>query len=117
MSDIKSRLYKGYRIQERSDGVVDVYDDEGNFSQLPLHYDLCQHSISGFNWGYGGSGPTQLAFSLLYDVTENQKVAHSNAQNFKWDVLARIPTDDDWQMTFEEINDWLLENSKETRNE
>lgn len=30
------------------------------------------HSPDGFEWGYGGSGPSQLALALLLDATENQ---------------------------------------------
>ncbi|GAI22752.1 unnamed protein product, partial [marine sediment metagenome] len=33
---------------------------------------ICDHSPDGFNWGYAGSGPAQLALAILLDVTEDQ---------------------------------------------
>lgn len=43
-----------------SGGIV-VADDY----RLPLRLDLVNHSPTGFAWGYGGSGPAQLAVALL----------------------------------------------------
>lgn len=34
---------------------------------LPLRLDLVSHSASGFEWGYGGAGPSQLALAILAD--------------------------------------------------
>ena len=109
----KLRIYKGYRIQNQIGGLVEVHDSEGNFEKLPVNESLYQGD-DGFEWGYGGAGPRQLAFSLLYDVTQNSVLAARNAQDFKWDVLARIPMEDDWKLTTEEIVKWVIENSKET---
>jgi hypothetical protein len=35
--------------------------------QLPPRHDLCNHSPDGFEFGYAGSGPAQLALALLAD--------------------------------------------------
>jgi len=35
--------------------------------ELPMRLDLVNHSPSGFEWSYGGSGPAQLALTLLAD--------------------------------------------------
>lgn len=32
---------------------------------LPLRLDLANHSPTGFEWGYSGSGPAQLALAIL----------------------------------------------------
>lgn len=32
--------------------------------ELPLRLDLAKHSPTGFEWGYGGSGPAQLALAV-----------------------------------------------------
>jgi hypothetical protein len=34
---------------------------------LAPRLDLCNHSPSGFDWGYEGSGPAQLALAILAD--------------------------------------------------
>ena len=35
--------------------------------RLKPRFDLRQHSPTGFEWGFGGSGPAQLALALLAD--------------------------------------------------
>lgn len=37
--------------------------DNGPLLPLPLRTDLCNHSPTGFCWGYHGSGPAQLALA------------------------------------------------------
>lgn len=51
------------------------------------------HSPDGFSWGYGGSGPSQLALAILLDFTE-RATALANYQRFKWDVIALLPSSD-----------------------
>ena len=46
------------------------------------------HSPTGFSWGFGGSGPAQLALALLLDVLDRDE-AQLRYQAFKWDVVAR----------------------------
>jgi hypothetical protein len=41
---------------------------------LNLRLDLRNHSPSGFEWGYGGSGPAQLALALLADCLGDDPV-------------------------------------------
>jgi len=51
------------------------------------------HSPDGFNWGYGGSGPAQLALAVMLEVYE-QKHAISVYQDFKWNHIAKLPKRD-----------------------
>jgi hypothetical protein len=48
---------------------------------------IINHSPDGFNWGYGGSGPAQLAASIMLELTGDI----GGYQDFKWDVVAKIP--------------------------
>ena len=51
------------------------------------------HSPDGFNWGYGGSGPAQLALAILLEhLPEGKAISHY--QQFKWDVISRLPQSD-----------------------
>lgn len=50
---------------------------------------LRNHSPTGFCWGYGGSGPAQLALAVLLDITD-EETALSNYQDFKRDVIAGL---------------------------
>ena len=71
---------------------------------------LADHSPDGFNWGYGGSGPAQLALALLLEVTDNDEVAGNHYQDFKWGVVAHF--DYEWEMSAETIMEWLDEHHR-----
>src|SRR6185437_10265213 len=70
----------------------------GRIATIPLNkrLDLVNHSPDGFAWGYGGSGPSQLALALLADALEDDKLALSYYQTFKWEKIATINQDIDW---------------------
>lgn len=48
---------------------------------------LWNHS-SEFNWGYGGSGPAQLALALILDATGSPGLAIKHHQDFKFRFVA-----------------------------
>ena len=53
--------------------------------------DLWNHSPSGFEWGYAGSGPAQLALALLADCLGEDDEAVEWHQDFKDQVVAGLP--------------------------
>ena len=80
-----------YQIQRTAQGVVCTVNEGTALSRpLPLRLDLWNHSPTGFEFGYGGSGPAQLALAILADCCGDE-VAVSFHQAFKWEVIARIP--------------------------
>jgi hypothetical protein len=54
------------------------------------------HSPDGFNWGYGGSGPAQLALAIMLKLTGKA----DGYQDFKWSVIAPLPQSD-FEIEFE----------------
>lgn len=60
---------------------------------LPLNprFDLSNHSPTGFEWGYCGSGPAQLALALLADHLCDPQQALDLHQRFKWQVVTELP--------------------------
>jgi hypothetical protein len=70
----------------------------------PLKH-VVKHSPSGFNWGYRGSGPADLAYAILYDLY-GKKVADRLYQQFKHDIIAQLPQDEDWTLTEDHIEQW-----------
>lgn len=66
---------------------------------------LYNHSPDGFQWGYGGSGPAQLALALLLDATTDPRTALDFYQQFKWEFVSGWGAE--WSITREEILDWL----------
>ncbi len=56
-----------------------------------VRHELVQHSATGFEWGYAGSGPADLALNILLAATGNQAFAESHYMSYKAQVIARIP--------------------------
>jgi len=73
---------------------------------------LASHSPSGFEWGYGGSGPAQLALALLLDYTDDEEVALAEYKAFKTEVVSQLECtgpDGCWRLTGYEIDATLRE--------
>jgi len=69
------------------------------------------HSPDGFNWGYGGSGPAQLAFALLLKFF-GPTAAKQLYQQFKVDYVSTWRQDEDFHINLEEIWRWILRQSE-----
>lgn len=67
---------------------------------------VCNHSPDGFNWGYGGSGPAQLAFAILIDQQADLRVAFDLHQVFKWELLVSADGDKDLHVEVD-VNEWV----------
>jgi hypothetical protein len=100
------KIYRGYRTPEGARVEVDG---------KPLrHYPL--HSPTGFEWGYGGSGPADLAVAILADVlgeTPTRDELNRGTpecwrlhQEFKWDVVSLFDRDT-WMLGEDRILAWL----------
>lgn len=61
------------------------------------------HSPTGFNWGYGGSGPAQLALALLLDI--RSPFAIQLYRDFTNDFVS--VWGDTWEITEQEILSWV----------
>lgn len=68
--------------------------------------DLWNHSPTGFEWGYGGSGPAQLALAILADHCDDDEMAFNFHHRFKWTVIAGLPRRR-WVLTTPEIDQAL----------
>lgn len=110
-----------YIITRDHDDTVQCLVRDGCKS-YPLHHCM-HHSPDGFEFGYGGSGPADLALSILNDAYSNSsqaihilsgsvsRQAWDWHQDFKWDFLATKQLDKDSviSITSETINKWLKE--------
>lgn len=59
------------------------------------------HSPTGHEWAYGGSGPAQLAHDLLHDLlgrSPSPELYHA----VKWRVIAKLPPGE-WQLAADEV--------------
>jgi hypothetical protein len=90
-------MYHGWRD---ANGTAHV---EVDGRALDPRLDLDNHSPTGFEWGYGGSGPAQLALAMLAHVIGEDAVAHRLHQRFKWQVIAHLDRDTEWWMSSDQI--------------
>jgi hypothetical protein len=72
--------------------------------RLDPRLDLWNHSPTGFEWGYGGSGPAQLALAILADHLGDGEEAVNMHQRFKWNVVAELPRKH-WTLTSREVDE------------
>ncbi len=100
------KTYKGTRAgpTAANEATVTVYPGDGESYTLPWRLDLCNHSPTGLNWGYGGSGPAQCALAILADLLGDDRQARHVYQAFKWAVIAKLPIDEPWELTSEQID-------------
>jgi hypothetical protein len=94
--------------------------DVGNRTRVLYH--LVYHSPTGLEWGYPGSGPADLALSILADYFGESLIARRRIdrtrawalhQQFKNDWVAGF--DDDWTLTGKEIASWLAAVGEEAK--
>lgn len=89
------KIFRGVRT---SSGCTVTVDDK----PLSLCTEIVNHSPDAFEWGYGGSGPAQLALAILMECFQNPEQAERLHHGFKWKVIAAIQSDV-WQMTDDEV--------------
>jgi hypothetical protein len=87
----------------REDGTATVTVQHGSIeSPLSMRHDLHNHSPDGPEWGYGGSGPAQLALALLAHATGDDRRALASYQRYKWSVVGGLPHSG-WSLTREAV--------------
>lgn len=92
-SDMK--IYEGGRSLDGSTVTVDG-------KPLPPRNDLKQISKTGFEWGFEGPAPAQLALALLADHLGDGAEALRRHGAFMRDVVAHL--DNAWRLTSAEID-------------
>lgn len=73
---------------------------------------IINHSPDGFMWGYGGSGPAQLALAILLHVTDDAEKAQRFYQAFKWHFVAMLPNNGVLKIEID-IKKWLADEEAE----
>lgn len=99
------KIYQGKRT--KSGTIVTVTSGTISF-QLDPRLDLRNHSPTGFEWGYGGSGPAQLALAILADHFGNDDLAQKLYQDFKFRAIGRLGGDE-WTLTTQDIGSVIRE--------
>ena len=93
------KVYRGVRIDH---GGAVIVEDNGESGSLDPRHDVCCHSASGFDWGYSGSGPAQLALALAADVLGDDERAERVHQQLKFKLIGGLSAEG-WVLTEERI--------------
>lgn len=101
---------EGTSLEDPENVIVAEWDDKTGLLArnypLPLRLDVYNHSPTGFAWGYGGSGPHQLALALLLDVTKSRAKSLRYYHQLVIDTISGLD-DNGWKLTDTEILAWL----------
>ncbi|CAP15120.1 DUF6166 domain-containing protein (plasmid) [Haloarcula sp. NS06] len=106
-------VYVGYR--QRGRAIVEKQPGQERLTPN-RSLELASHSPSGFEWGYGGSGPAQLALALLLDYSDDEEVALAQYTEFKNQVVSQLDCTGPggrWRLTGSDIDAVLRETSDE----
>lgn len=96
------KLYQGRR---QENGAVEILVD-GHPLDIEVSLAIIRHSPTGFEWGYGGSGPAQSALAVLFDYTGDRDYSERHHQAFKEEFLAKVnPTG--WALRANQIDQFI----------
>lgn len=97
-----AKIYKGTNTGPGPQSVTVI---NGEFNH-PLRHRM-RHSPDGFQWGYGGSGPAELARCILFDLLGKKKEQFINAlyQEFKRKFIE--PAGKELEIKEEDIREWI----------
>jgi hypothetical protein len=108
----KHMVWKGFRRPLQDENVVIYkFGNEEFWANLPLFLKEVNHSPTGFEWGYNGSGPAQLAYAILRTYFQGQKytplaskwLAQKHYQNFK-NIFVASWKGDEWEIDSDNID-------------
>ena len=74
---------------------------------LDSRLDLQRYAPSGFQWGHPGNGAAQLALAILAHNTENDDYARTYHQEFKKDVISKLPWRGSWSIEAGQVDNWV----------
>lgn len=89
------RIFYGDRT---IDGSVVTVDGEA----LDARLDVRQFTDRGFEWGYEGDGPRQLALAILITHSGNAESAIQQCEDFMCRVVANFGNE--WEMSDDDID-------------
>ena len=83
--------------------------------ELPLRYDIFNECSSGFDWGNSSSGSRQLAFAILFQLS-NEEFARENHIKFTTDMVQEL-NHKDWVLVASDVVRWMSNYKKTVEKE
>lgn len=104
-------IIKGKRVGRE---CIVVIKSDHIAAPLDSHNDLVNHSLDGFEWGYSGSGPSQLAFAIMFEYGKSKftkeidayKFAIAHYIKFRDDYIASVQ-ESSFEVSFDQIERWV----------
>jgi hypothetical protein len=93
-----------YRGAREPDGGVVVTADGRPLDPEPSMR-VRRYTRGGFDWGFAGGGPAQLALAILLDVTGDPAAAERNRADFQRQFV--VGWGERWEVTARQVRDWL----------
>lgn len=81
---------------------------EGNLKYMNVPQTIVNHSPTGLEWGYGGSGPADMALNILFMFTGDRAFADRWHQDFKFAFVAGLNREGG-TIPGETIQQWIKE--------
>ena len=107
MRQASQQLPIAYRGRRTSRGaIVEAQPSTATWCPLDPRLDLRNHSPTGFEWGYGGSGPAQLALALAASRLP-ETLALTVYQRLKRALVASL--DHPWHLSSDRLDALLAE--------
>jgi hypothetical protein len=115
MKTVRERIYTGKRGKDGT-CIVHVVGLDGDSYLLNPRLDLSNHSPTGYEWGYGGSGPAQLALAILADCIRNKgnhefsdEIALRLHQQFKRKFIASLDRNKPWKINGKDVMKFVVD--------
>lgn len=96
--NLKGNIYRGLRYHTVGGGEEAVVHLNGVKFTPTESLKIRRHSPDGFEWGYGGSGPAQLALAILVQ----EELPPELYQEFKEETIAKLDREE-WTLTTPQV--------------
>lgn len=83
--------------------------------ELPSRYEIFNECSNGFDWGNSASGSRQLAFSILFQLS-NEEFARENHIKFTTDIVQEL-NHKDWILMASDVVKWISSHKKTAEKE
>lgn len=98
--------YVGTRDDDGTGRVhVEVYEANRLIRKYELPH-VVRHSPTGLEWGYGGSGPADLALSIMAHINEVPNLSSRLYQRFKEDIVSHLDQPG-FRLSEGQVREWL----------
>lgn len=108
LPSMTTEIYQGRR---KPDGSCEILAD-GRKLSLKRSLAVSNHSPTGFEWSYAGSGPAQTALAILLDFTGKRHFSACFHQLFKQHFIQGAPKKG-WVITGQRVRDFVEKIKKE----